>query len=189
MGPRSGRLGESGAYLVGSYPSVCPLVNQLFSILHSTRSIIGHRLAVLDKSCTSSAADGCFHLAELSLWNNFLWVTNIELRDGRLALVCLRGRVVPVASDVQRVYLFLLLMGKICIESVELCKFRTSQEQFLLRDVLNVSRNLRHGRLCYHLLDYLTRDLMDVLLSTVTTLDTLEIVIVRFSSVGVSMLC
>ncbi|KAH7977695.1 hypothetical protein HPB49_003190 [Dermacentor silvarum] len=180
MEPQSGRLRESAAYMVGSYPSECLAVHQLYSNLRCLRRIMGHRRLDLYKSCTASAADGCFHLAQLSLWNNFLWVINIELRQGRLALACLRGRGVT--------YSFLQLMGCCCIECVELCKSRSSQEEFLLRDVLSVYRNLRHARLCYQLLDYPTRDLMDALRSTVTTLDTLEIVSVRFSSVGVSML-
>ncbi|KAH7977710.1 hypothetical protein HPB49_003205 [Dermacentor silvarum] len=100
MGPRRGHLREFCAHLVGSYPSVCPSVNQLFYNLHCMRSIMGHRRVDLDKSCTASAADDCFIVAELSQWNNFLWVINIEPREGRLALACLRGRVVPVASNV-----------------------------------------------------------------------------------------
>ncbi|XP_049518808.1 uncharacterized protein LOC125943502 [Dermacentor silvarum] len=165
-----GRLRESAAYMVGSYPSECPAVHQLYSNLRCFRSIVGHHRLDLYKSCTASAADGCFHLAQLSLWNNFLWVINIELCQGRLALACLRGRGVTVASHVQRVCSFLQLMGHCCLDCVELCKSRRSQEQFLLRDVLSVSRNVRQTRPCYHLLDYATRHLRDALRSTVTTL-------------------
>ncbi|XP_070394723.1 uncharacterized protein [Dermacentor albipictus] len=197
MGPWSGRLREYAAYLVGSYPSLCPSVNQLFSNLRYLRSILSHRRVDHDKSCTASATEGCFLIAELSLWNEFLWVINFELREvspGRLALACLRGRVVPVASNMQRRHSFVLvhwlLMEHRCIEFVELCESRISQNHFLFRDGLRLSRNLRHVKLCYYLLDdYPPRDLMDALRSTVATLDTLEIVSVRFSSVGVHMLC
>ncbi|KAH7977706.1 hypothetical protein HPB49_003201 [Dermacentor silvarum] len=190
MGPWSRHLRESGAFLVGSYPSVCPSVNQLVSNLRCMRNTMGHRLMDLAKSCTASAADSCFHLAELSLWNNFLWVFNIELREGWLALACLRGRVVPLSSNMQCSRSFILvhwpLMEHYSIESVELRESRRRPKMF--RDGLQLSGNLRHVTLCYHLLEYPLRDLMNALLSKVTTLDTLEIVSVRFSSVGVSML-
>ncbi|XP_070384409.1 uncharacterized protein [Dermacentor albipictus] len=180
MGPRSGRLRVSAQCLVGSCPSVCRSVNQLFSNLRSVRSILGHHRVDLDKSCTTSAVDACFNLAQLTLWNNFLWVVIIELREGRLALACLRGRVVPVAFGKQRRRSFILvnwsLMERHSIEFVELCESRMSPKQFRLRDGLELSEHLRHARLYYHLLDYPTSDLIDVLCCTVTTLDALEIV-------------
>ncbi|KAH7977704.1 hypothetical protein HPB49_003199 [Dermacentor silvarum] len=191
MGPRSGRLPQSGAYMVDSYPSVYPSVNQLFANIRCMWSIMGHRRMDRDKSCTASAVNGCFQLAELSLWNNFLWVINIDLRQGRLALTYLRGRVVPLASNMQcRRSLVLVhwpLIAHHSIEFAELTESRMSPKQ--LRGGTVLSDHLRHVRLCYHLLQCPTRHLMDALSSTVTTLDTLEIVSVRFSSVGVSMLC
>lgn len=197
MGPWSGRLREYAAYLVGSCPSLCSSVNQLFSNLRYLRSTLSHRRVDHDKSCTASAPEGCFLIAELTLWNEFLWAINFELREispGRLALACLRGRVVPVASNMQRRHSFVLvhwlLMEHRCIEFVELCESRISHNHFLFRDGLRLSRNLRHVKLCYYLLDdYPPRDLMDALRSSVATLDTLEIVSVRLSGVGVHMLC
>ncbi|KAH7977693.1 hypothetical protein HPB49_003188 [Dermacentor silvarum] len=190
MGPRSGRLPQSGAYMVDSYPSVYPSVTQLFSNLRGMRSILDHRQVDLVKSCTVSAVDGCFQLAELSLWNNFLWVINIELRQVRLALDCIRGRRVPLACTMQRRRSVILvhwpLMEHHSIEFVELNESRMSPKQ--LRGGTELGGHLRHARLCYRLLDYPTKDLMDALRSTVTMLDTLEIVSVCFSSVGVSML-
>ncbi|KAH7981127.1 hypothetical protein HPB49_021808 [Dermacentor silvarum] len=190
MGPRSGRLRESGGHLVGSYPSACPSVNQLFSILRWMRSVMFHPRVDLNKSCTASVVDGCFHLMELSLWKDFLWVINIELRDGRLALACLRGRVVPLPSNVQRSASFILvhwlLMQHRSSEIVELRVSRGPAKQF--RSGLELSGNLRHVTLGYHLLGYPPRDLRDELRSTGTALDTLEIMSVRFSSVGLSML-
>ncbi|KAH7977711.1 hypothetical protein HPB49_003206 [Dermacentor silvarum] len=191
MGPQSGRLPEPGPYMVDSYPSLYPSVNQLFSNLCGMRSILRHRRVDLDKSCMASAVHGCFHLAELTRWNNFLWVINIELRQGWLALACMCGRVVPFASNLQRRRSFILVhwpeMQQRSTEFAELRESRRRPNQFW--DGLSVSRNLRHARLCYHMLDYAPRDLMDAHSSTVTTLDTLEIVSVRFSSVGLSLLC
>ncbi|XP_049518817.1 uncharacterized protein LOC125943509 [Dermacentor silvarum] len=188
MGPWRDRLRESGAFLVGRYPSVCPSVNQLVSNLRCMRNMMGHRRVDLAKSFTASAADGCFHLPELSLWNNSMWVIKIELREGRLALA---RRVVSLASNMQRRRSFILvhwpLMQHYSIESVELHESRRRPELF--GGDLQLSGNLRHARLCHYLLHYPTRDLMNALRSTVTTLDTLESVSVRFSSVGVSMLC
>ncbi|KAH6928976.1 hypothetical protein HPB50_022353 [Hyalomma asiaticum] len=197
MGSWSGRLREYASYLVTNYPSLCPSVNQLFSNLRYLESILSRRHVDHDKSCTADSADGCFLLAELSLWNEFLWVINFELREfgpGRLALACLRGRVAPLASNMQRrhssVLVHWLLMEHRCIEYVELCESRISQKHFLFRDGLRLSRNLRHVKLCYYLLDdYPPRDLIEALHSKVTMLDTLEIVSVRLSSVGVEMLC
>ncbi|KAH7948494.1 hypothetical protein HPB52_023315 [Rhipicephalus sanguineus] len=197
MGPWSGRLRDYAAYLVTSCPDLCPSVNQLLSNLRYLRSILSHRRVDHDRSCTAGAPDGCFLLAELSLWNEFLWVANFELREngpGRLALVCMRGRVVPIASNMQRRHSFVLvhwlLMEHRCIESIELCESRIAQNHFFVRDGLRLSRNLRHVKLCYYLLnDYPPRDLIDALHSTFATLDTLEIVSVRFSGLGIHMLC
>ncbi|KAH7977712.1 hypothetical protein HPB49_003207 [Dermacentor silvarum] len=191
MGPRSGPLPEPGPYMIGSYPRVYPSVNELFSNLRSMRSIQGHRQVDLDKASTATAVVGCFHLAELTLWNNFLWVINVELRQVRLALACMCGRVVLFASNLQRRRSFILVhwpeMQHRSTKFVELRESRRRPKQFW--EGLSVSRNLRHARLCNHLLDYTPRDLMDAHSSTVTTLDTLEIVSVRFSSVGVRLLC
>lgn len=196
MGPWSGRLRDYAAYLVTNHPNLCPSINQLFSNLLYLRSILSQRQVDHDRSCTAGAPDGCFLLAELSLWNEFLWVANFELREvrpGRLALTCLRGRVVPITSDMQRRHSFVLihwlLMEHRCIESVELCESRITRNRFLFRDGLRLSHNLRHVKLCYYLLDdYPLRDLISVLHSNVSTLDTLEVVSVCFSDIGVRML-
>ncbi|KAH7979876.1 hypothetical protein HPB49_011749 [Dermacentor silvarum] len=184
MGPCSGRLRESAAYMVGSHPSVCPSVNPLFSNLRGMRNIMGHHRVDLDKSCNPSAANGCFHLAERSLCNNFPWVINTELREGWPVLACLRGPVVPLAPNMQSRRLFILvhwlLMHRHSTEFVELRESRLSPKHF--RGGLELSGNLRHAMLCYHLLDYPPRDLMDALRSA-------DIVSVRFWSVGARMLC
>ncbi|XP_054919875.1 uncharacterized protein [Dermacentor andersoni] len=192
MGPRSGRLRESAACLVGSCLSVCLSVNQPFSSVRCVRSILGHHPVDLDKSCTASAAGECCQLAELSVCNNFLWVIIIKLREERLGVAYLRERVVPLAFNMRRRHAFLLVRWPLkehrSIEFLELLESRMSPKQFQLLDGAELSEHLRHARLCYHLLGYPTRDLMDSLRSTVTTLDTLEIVSVGFSSVGVSKL-
>ncbi|KAH7977769.1 hypothetical protein HPB49_003519 [Dermacentor silvarum] len=165
MGPRCGRLRESAAYMVGSHPSVCPSVNPHFCNLRCMRNIMGHHRVDLDKSCNPSAADGCFHLADRSLCNNFAWIINTELREGLLALACLRGPVVSLASNMQRRRSFILvhwpLMHRRSNEFVELRESRMSPKQF--RGCLELTRSLRHAMLCYHLLDYPPRDLMDAL--------------------------
>ncbi|XP_050052615.1 uncharacterized protein [Dermacentor andersoni] len=193
MGPQRGRLRESAACLVGSCPIVCLSVNQLFSNLRCVWSISGHHQVDLDKSCTASEADGCFHLEELSLWKNFLWVVIIKLREGRLGLACLRGRVVPLAFNKRRRRSFILvhspLMKHRSIEFLEMLESRMSPKQFQLREGLELNKHLRHARLCYRLLDDPTREPMDTLHPIVATLDPLEMVSVRFSSVGVSMSC
>ncbi|KAH7979474.1 hypothetical protein HPB49_009534 [Dermacentor silvarum] len=156
MGPWNGRLRDSGAHLVGNYPNECPSVNQLFSNLRCVGSILGHRRVDLDKPCSASSDEGCFHIAQLSLSNNLLWVINIELREGRLALGCLRGRVAPLACNMQRSASFILihwpLMQHRSIEFVELRESRRRPKDS--RDGLELSGNLRHVTLCYHLLDY-----------------------------------
>ncbi|XP_054919872.1 uncharacterized protein [Dermacentor andersoni] len=145
----------------------------------------------LDRSCTASAADGCLHFSKLSLWNNFLWVIIIKLREGRLGLACQRGRVVPLAFNMRRRRSFILvhwpLIQHRSIEFLEQLELRMSRKQFQLRDGLELSEHLRHARPCYHLLDYPTRDPMEALRSTLTTMDRLEILSERFSCVGVSI--
>ncbi|XP_054919887.1 uncharacterized protein [Dermacentor andersoni] len=193
MGPRSGRLRQSAACVVGSCPSVHRSVNQLFSNVRCVRSKSGHHQVDLDRACTASAADGCLHLSELSLWNNFLWVIIIKLREGRLGLACQRGRVVPLAFNMRRRRSFILvhwpLIQHRSIEFLEQLELRMSRKQFQLRDGLELSEHLRHARPCYHLLDYPTRDPMEALRSTVTTMNRLGILSVHFSCVGVSMPC
>ncbi|KAL1436587.1 hypothetical protein MTO96_049490 [Rhipicephalus appendiculatus] len=168
MGPWSGRLRDYAAYLVANHPNLCPSVNQLFSNLRYLRSILSHGRVNHDRSCTAGAPEGCYVLAELSLWNEFLWVANFELREfgpGRLALACLRGRVVPN-------------------------RVRHAAQALVRANGLRLSRNLRHVKLCYYLLDdHPLRDLIDALSSNVSTLDTVEIVSVRFSGLGIRMLC
>ncbi|XP_075534525.1 uncharacterized protein LOC142568499 [Dermacentor variabilis] len=192
-GPWSGRLRESPACLVGSCPSVCRVVNQLFSNVRFVRSISGHQRLDLDKSCTASAADGCLHLAEQSACNSFLRVIIIKLREGRLGLACLRGRVVPLTFNMRRRRSFILvycpLMQHRSTVFLQLLESRMSPKQFQLRDGVELSKHLRYARRCYHPLDYPTRDPMDALRSTLATLDLLEILSVRFSSVGGSKPC
>ncbi|KAH7980137.1 hypothetical protein HPB49_013282 [Dermacentor silvarum] len=189
MGPRSGRRREPGVHLVCSYPNVCPAVHQLFSNLSCMQRMMGQRRVNLNKPCTASTVHGCLQLTELSLRNNFLWVINIELHEGRLAGACLRGRVVPVASNMQHQRSFFLvhwpLMHRRSTEFVQLRESRRRPKQF--RGDLELSGNLRHARLGYHLLLCLTRDLMDALRSAVTTLDMLAFMSMRFSCVGVIM--
>ncbi|XP_075534557.1 uncharacterized protein LOC142568534 [Dermacentor variabilis] len=143
-GPRSGRLRESAACLVSSCPSVCRSVNQLFSNTRCVRSILSHHQEDLDKSCTASGTDGCFNLAELSPWNNFLWLV-IELRETRLALASMWRRVVALDSNKQRRCPFILvhcpLMEHLSIEFLELREWRMSPKQFQFTD------NLIHARL------------------------------------------
>ncbi|XP_075535695.1 uncharacterized protein LOC142571318 [Dermacentor variabilis] len=193
MGPQRGRLRESAVCLVGSCPIVCLSVNQLFSNLRCVWSISGHHQVDLDRSCRASTTDGCFQLAEVSLWSNFLWVVIIKLREGRLGLACLCGRVVSLAFNTRLRRSFILvhwpLMQHLSIEFLELLESRMSPKQPQLRDGLQLSEHLRHARLYYHLLDDPTREPTDALHSIVTTLDPLEIMSVRCSSVGVSMSC
>ncbi|KAK8774115.1 hypothetical protein V5799_011361 [Amblyomma americanum] len=192
-----GRLWEYTTYLVRHCPSLCPSSNQLFSNLRHLRSILSQGRINHDAPCTAGDPDGCNILADLTIWNEFLWVIDFELREvgpGRLALCWLRGRVMPVASDMQRrhslVLVHWLLTEHRCLEYVELCESRMSRSHFLFRDGLRLSHGLRHVKLCYNLLyDYPPRDLMDALSSTIATLNTLEVVSVRFSAAGVVMLC
>ncbi|XP_070388394.1 uncharacterized protein [Dermacentor albipictus] len=193
MAPQRGRLRESAACLVSSCPIVCLSVNQLFSNLRCVWSISGHHQVDLEKSCTASKADGCFHLEELSQWNNFLWVVSIKLREEQLGLACLCGSVVSLAFNTRLRRSFILvhwpLMQHLSTEFLELLESRMSPKQSQLRDGLELSEHLRHARLCCHLLDDPTTEQVDTLHSIVTTLDPLDIVSVRFSSVGVSMSC
>ncbi|KAH7980658.1 hypothetical protein HPB49_018020 [Dermacentor silvarum] len=191
----SDRLHEYAAYLVGSCPSLCLSVNQLFSNLRYLRSIPSHR-RVNHNWRTYSEANTCFLLAELSLWNEFLWV-NFEINTvsaGQLALACLHGCVVPVLSNMQRRHSFMRVHRVVqelrSIKSLELCEPHISQNHFLYWDGLRLSRNMCYVKPCRYLLeDYSPRCLIEALHSPVTTVDTLEGVSVRFSSVGVQMLC
>ncbi|KAH7978548.1 hypothetical protein HPB49_005838 [Dermacentor silvarum] len=97
MEPWSGRLREYAPCMVISYPSVCLSVNRAFSDCRHLVSILSPCRVDHDKSCAASVADGCFLLAELSGWNRFRSIVNIELRElrpGQLALNCVRTRVV-----------------------------------------------------------------------------------------------
>ncbi|KAH7991007.1 hypothetical protein HPB51_026485 [Rhipicephalus microplus] len=156
MGPWSGRLRDYAAYLVTIIPTcVHPSIScsLTFLLAKHPKPTPGRPRPVVHGRSTR----WMFLLAELSLWNEFLWVANFELREvrpGRLALACLRGQVVPITSDMQRRHSFVLihwlLMEHRCIESVELCESRITRNRFLFRDGLRLSRNLRHVKLCYY---------------------------------------
>lgn len=184
MGPQNGRFNDDVPSLVRNCASLCPS-----GILSQFR--VDH-----DKSCWCSAANGCFLHAELSRWNELLWVINFQLREASLcrwSLVGLRGRTVPVVSKLQRRHSFALvhwlLMNYRCIVFVELCESGIEQDRFLIRDGLRLSSDMVHGKQRNSLLDdYLTRDLNHALRSTVTAVDMLQIMSMRFSSVRVPML-
>ncbi|KAH7977709.1 hypothetical protein HPB49_003204 [Dermacentor silvarum] len=78
--PWSAQLQEYGEYLVGSYPGMCPSVNQLYSNFRCLRTVLSHRRGDY-KSCTVSEACGCFLFADLPLWNEFRWVINVNLQE------------------------------------------------------------------------------------------------------------
>ncbi|KAH7979321.1 hypothetical protein HPB49_009043 [Dermacentor silvarum] len=158
--PWSGHLRKYAAYLVGNWPSLCLPVKQLISDLRYHRSILSHRWVNHDMSYLASMANGYFLLAELSIWNEFLSVINFKLRDvtpGQVALVCLRGRLVSVVSNVQRRHSFglvhWLLMEYCCIKFVELCESNTFRNNFLFLDGFWLGCNLGHVKLCGYLLD------------------------------------
>ncbi|KAL1428992.1 hypothetical protein MTO96_016734 [Rhipicephalus appendiculatus] len=65
--PSSRRLREYTAFLVGSRPSLCLSVCHLLPNLLYHLSILSHRQVYHDTSGMSSAVNGCFVLAELSL--------------------------------------------------------------------------------------------------------------------------
>lgn len=144
---------------------------------------------------TYSEANTCFLLAELSLCYEFLWV-NFEINTvsaGQLALACLPGCVVPVLSNMQRRHSFMRVHRVVqelrSIKSLELCEPHISQNHFLYRASLRLSRNMWYVKPCRYRLEDSPRCLIEALHSPVTMLDTLEGVSVRFSSVGVQMLC
>ncbi|KAH7980352.1 hypothetical protein HPB49_015238 [Dermacentor silvarum] len=166
MKPWSGRLREYAPYLVVSCPSVCLSVNQALSNLRHLLSTLNPCRVDHDKSCAASVADCCFLLAELSGWNRFRSIVNIELRElrpGWLGLACLSRRVVRVSSKIQRRYPFLLVHGLLkegpSIELLELRSSSISQNHLFVRDGIEQSGNL------------------------------VEIVSAYFSSVGVPVLC
>ncbi|KAH7979849.1 hypothetical protein HPB49_011582 [Dermacentor silvarum] len=186
-----GRRGKYAAYLVGNCPSLCLSVQQLISDLRYHRSIPSRRWVNPDTSYLASTANGYFLFAQLPIWNEFLSVINVKLREvspGQVALACLRGRLAFVASNMQRRHSFglihWLLMEYCGIKFVELCESNTFQSNFLFLDDFWLSCNLWHVKLCSYLLDdYLPKGLVDALRSAVTTLDTLEIMSARFLSV------
>lgn len=191
MGPQNGRFNDDAPYLVGNCPSLCLSAN-----LSYHHGILSHFRVDHDKSCWCCAAEGCFLHAELPRWNEFLWAINFDLREVspcRQAVVGLRGRVVPVVSKMQRRHslalVHWLLMKYRCIVFVELCESGIEQDHFLIRDGLRLSRDMVHGKQRNSLLDdYLTRDLNDALRSTVTAVDMLQIMSMRFSAVRVPVL-
>ncbi|KAH7981162.1 hypothetical protein HPB49_022131 [Dermacentor silvarum] len=197
MKPWSGRLREYAPYLVISCPSVCLSVNHALSNLRHLVSTLNPCRVDHNSSCASSVADCCFLLAELSGWNRFRSIVNIELRElrpGQLALTCLRRRVVHVPSKIQRRYPFalvhVLLMEDPSIELLELCSSSISQNHLFFRDGVELSGSMRHGLIRYYqLLDYPPRELTDARHSTGTPLYMVEIVSAYFASVGVHMLC
>ncbi|KAK8771293.1 hypothetical protein V5799_025464 [Amblyomma americanum] len=192
-----GCLKDYAAYLVRNCLILCPSVDQLFSNLRYLRSILSHGRINHGAPCTADDPDGCNILADLTIWNEFLWVINFELREvrpGRLALCCLRGHLIPVTSDMQRrhslVLVHWLLMEHRCLEDVEVSESRMTTTQFLFRDGLWLSHGLRHVKVSYKLVgDYHSMDLIDALSSTIATLNTLEVVGVHFSAADVIMMC
>ncbi|XP_049528090.1 uncharacterized protein LOC125947434 [Dermacentor silvarum] len=77
------------------------------------------------------------------------------------------------------------------IKFLEPCKPRISHNHFLFWDSFQLSHQMWYVKLCHYLLEdqRFPRCLIEALRSPVTTLNTLEGVSVRFSSVDVQMLC
>ncbi|XP_070385323.1 uncharacterized protein [Dermacentor albipictus] len=189
MTPRIGRLRGYLLFLVGSSPGLCSPANELISNLRCLPMIRSHPRVNLAKSCSANAADSGFFLSERPPCNKSLRVNNIELREGRLAAACLCRGVVPAAYNLQRRHSFVLvhwlLMDCRSINFVELCEWHMSPNQFLFQNEFQLSRKLRHAKLCHHLLDdYPARNLTDSLRYSVAALNMLETGSVRFSSVG-----
>ncbi|XP_070385315.1 uncharacterized protein [Dermacentor albipictus] len=187
--PWRGRLRGYLWSLVGSCPSLRSSVKQLISNLRCLPMIRSHPRVNLAKSCSANAADSGFFLSERSACNKSLRVVNIELREGRLAAACLCRGVVPAAYNLQPrrsfVLVHWLLMDCRSINFVGLCEWHMSPNQFLFQNEFQLSRKLRHAKLCHHLLDdYSPRNLTDSLRYSVTALNMLETGSVRFSNVG-----
>ncbi|XP_065296285.1 uncharacterized protein [Dermacentor albipictus] len=173
------------------------MFNQVFTNLRHLVNILSHCRLDNDKSGAASMADGCILLDELSVWNGFRSIVNIELRElrpSRPSLVSLCGRVLGVSSNVRRrcslVLVYWLPMEHPSTDLFELCASGILPNQLSMRDGVELSGNLRHDQISYcQWVDYPPRELIDALRSTVTPLYMLEILSVYFSSVGVHMLC
>ncbi|XP_065292895.1 uncharacterized protein [Dermacentor albipictus] len=195
VGPWNSRKRKYAACFVGSCPSQCLSVNQLSSNLRYHWSILSHRRVNHDMSCMTSTANGYFLLAERPIWNEFPSFINFELREVRpreLALACLRSRLVSDAFNMQRWYSIWvahwLFLKHSCIKFVEPSESHVTHNHFLLLRDFWLSRNLGNVKLgSYRSDDYLPRGLVDTLRSVVTTLDTLELMSLRFF--GLEMLC
>ncbi|XP_065292897.1 uncharacterized protein [Dermacentor albipictus] len=165
-------LREYAAYLLGRWPILCLPVNQLFWNLRYLRSILSHRRVNHDDCRTASEANVCFLLVELSLWNELLRV-NFELRAvsaARLVLTCPNGRVVSTFSNRQRRNSFVgvhMVLTEQCTNNfLELCEPRISQNHFLFRDGLHISRYMWYINLPGYL--------AETLYQSVTTHDRLD---------------
>lgn len=183
--------------LVTRCPDLGPIADQLYVDMLRTRSGISQRKMLYTLHCGADEPEGCCLRAQLTVWNEFLWSIGMEIREtrpGRFALGRLSSRYVPMSTRTWRrhvgVLVHWLLTRHRCVESMELCQSRIRRKHFLFSDGLRLSRGLRRVKLCdYSVEDRWPRHLIAALTSTIATLDTLEIVSVRFSTASVSILC
>ncbi|XP_077536815.1 uncharacterized protein LOC144149153 [Haemaphysalis longicornis] len=190
-------LREYAAYLWTRCPQLCPTVQQLHTNIVYLRGLTCHQKMDFTLPCGADEPGGCRLAAKLAAWNDFLWPLDAELREtrpGRFAMVGLPSPMLPTAFSTQRRHAGVLahwfLTKHRCFESVEICQSRMPQKHSLLCDGLRLSHGLRHGKFGYYGLDDTSpKDILAAFTSTLTTLDTLEIVSVRFSDVSMGMLC
>lgn len=148
-----------------------------------TLSIVSQRRANCDLQCTASDSFTCQIVNNLTVWNEFLWIVNAELKEispGKLALLSLKGDVMlPFVLTQRRRYvcylIYVLLKEHRCIEAVELNHTVIPDEPSLFCDALRASRGLRHLKLRnYRLCEDISSMLMKAV-GSVAALETLEL--------------
>ncbi|KAM7305655.1 uncharacterized protein ISCGN_015553 [Ixodes scapularis] len=188
------RLYNYASHLHRRCPGVPP-AKRLCRSLCQTKSIVSESMVNYDLTCKDERPSACQLVNNLSVWNEFLWLVDAELKEvvpGRLALVTLNGDVWPHVSNVQSrhisVLIHWLLAKHQCIETLELRETVIPSNPSLFCDALRENQGLRHLKLCaYHLDDSVTKCLIRSI-GSMPLLETLELKSVRLQKMSLATL-
>lgn len=125
---------------------LCPGMSTAKAILWSlnnTRSVLTSRTIDHSIGCTHSDTQACHILGDLKLWNEFLWIVHLELKEvvpGKLGIVHQLGCNWKMVPDTQRSHAFILLHWLLknhrCIEVLELKETPFDTDLHLIGDAL-----------------------------------------------------
>ncbi|CAN7944139.1 unnamed protein product [Ixodes hexagonus] len=132
---------------------LCPEMSDPEAILYSlenTHSVLTSRKMDHSIGCTHSDTQACHILRHLKLWNEFLWIVHLELKEvlpRKLGIVHQLGCDWRVASDIQRshasILLHWLLKKHHCIESLELKQTPFATDLHLISDGLRCNVGIK----------------------------------------------